>query len=160
MIYCKYNKNVFSRYSFLLVIFITGLASCTSQRTVSTSNHEWVSPNHYRIELKVEGGAISESNSPASLNIDFTEKILQKNSSGVFDKSTVEVIAYDSTGAPVIFDGSRSGYERYLLPSRVDTYYGLTEVTLNFIVPDNNYTYMVYFDTEASGLGKPDRYSG
>src|SRR4029453_2534407 len=93
------------------------------------------------------------------IDIDFTQKFTHP-AAETFDKNTLEVIAYDRTGQPVIFDTSRPGDEKYLLPWRVDDYYGINKVTLNFILPGDNYTYMAYFDSQQSGLGKAARYHG
>lgn len=146
-------------YSILCILFILALASCRTQKLDSLGKREWISPNHYRIDLRVAsrpGG----SNGPVTADINFAEKLAELSPGDFFDKNTIEVIAYNASGLPVIFDETRNGYEKYLLPWRLDTYYGMDNATLNFVRPDSNYTYLVYFDKESSGLGKPDRYPG
>ena len=135
-------------------------SSCSGLHLNSGNNSGWLSPNHYRIPLSVNLNGAKETNSPAAVDIDFNEIILKENSKASFDKNTIEVFAYDSLGKPVKFDRTRTGYEQYLLPCRVDNYYGIDKVTLNFILPGDKYTYMVYFDTKESGLGRPERYQG
>lgn len=144
-------------YLFLAALIITSIAGCSAQKNLPGAGGEWLSPNHYRIPLQVDRKNVHASATPAALEIDFSAHL---KSHDRFDKHTVEIIAYDASGMPVVYDSSRGGYEKYLLPHRVDDVYGVNTVTLNFILPGDNYTYMAYFDTEASGLGKPNRYYG
>ena len=104
---------------------------------------------------------VTRKNSPASVDIDLVQALASLGASGTFDESTVEVVAYDTSGAPKLFDASRTGYESYLLPWRAQRYHGIDRVTLSFVMPNQTYTqYAVYFDTYESGLGKPTRYPG
>lgn len=74
-----------------------------------------------------------------SAEIDF-QKLLPH---GTFDPHTVEVVAKDR------------------VPHRIDNFFGLTKVKLNFVVPDTNCTNVaVYFDTLESGRGRRARYPG
>ena len=145
--------------TFLLVITIL-ISSCKTTAKVISFGLPWVSPNHHRILLQLQDTGAAGAGSPASLELDFNKNFQEAGNTGKLDKHTVEVVAYDRSGKPVVYDSSASGYEKYLLPSRIDTYYGMDKVTLNFITQDKDYQYMVYFDTEASGLGKPERYHG
>ena len=121
----------------------------------------WTSPNHYRVLLTANAGSPSRHNSPASVDVDLQSALLSSGGTGQFDEYTIEVIGYDALGAPRVFDSSRSGYEQYLLPWRIQKYYGINTVTLSFVMPDQLCTqYAVYFDTKQSGLGKPQRYAG
>lgn len=127
--------------------------------TVPTQN--WVSPGRFRVPLKVDLRGVDRSHSPASLDIDFRKLLKDLGVNGTFDEHTVEVIAFDSAGEPRVFDASREGYEKYLLPHRVDTYFGANHVTLSFAIPDNDCAAIYcYFDTVESGRGKPERYAG
>lgn len=121
----------------------------------------WRSSNKYRLLLRVDPRGISRSNSPGCVDIDFVQTLSEKDISGTFDEHTIEVIAYDCSGCPKLFDASRDGYERYLLPWRLEKYYGINKVTLSFVMPDETCTvYAVYFDTVESELGRPQRYRG
>ncbi len=121
----------------------------------------WTSPNKYRIPLKVDPRGRTRSNLPASVDIDFQGALTERGCSGNFDESTIEVIAYTREGKPQVFDPTRRGYERYLLPWRLQKYFGMTKVTLSFVMPTSTLTdYAVYFDTLESGLGKPRRHHG
>ncbi|MDO8589293.1 MAG: VCBS repeat-containing protein [Armatimonadota bacterium] len=123
--------------------------------------HEWTSPNGYRILMTVDCRGRTRSDSPAAVNIDFVDALRSMGENGAFDEHTVEVVAYNASGKPEVFDEAREGYEKYLLPHRIDPYYGVDYVTLNFVLPDENVAgYAVYFDTVESGLGKPRRYPG
>ena len=120
----------------------------------------WTSPNKYRDLLTVNPLGVDRNNSPAQMDIDFPQLLAQAGT-GTFDQNTIEVMAYDSLGVPKVYDSSRSGYERYLLPWRIQNYYGISKTTLSFVMPDQTYThYAVYFDTLESGRGKPQRYPG
>lgn len=121
----------------------------------------WVSPNHYRILLQVDPRGVARSHSPASVDVDFVQALADQGGSGTFDENTLEVVAYDGAGAARVYDASRSGYERYLLPWELQKYYGINRVTFSFVMPSHAYTqYAVYFDTVESGLGRPQRYRG
>lgn len=125
------------------------------------SEPAWQSPNGYRLLLKVDCRGVSRSNSPAAVDVDFAREMSQRGIPGTFDEHTIEVIAYDSSGAPKVFDASRAGYQRYLLPWRLEKGYAVDKVTLSFVVPDETcQTAAVYFDTLRSGLGRPRRYPG
>ncbi|MEX2235305.1 MAG: hypothetical protein WD824_24290, partial [Cyclobacteriaceae bacterium] len=161
MRYFIYNRPAYSFYRILYLIFIIALTSCKAQKLAQVKAPEWVSPNHYRIALPISNAAeFPGSNGPAAVDINFAAKLAEANATGIFDKHTVEIVAYNALGLPVVFDETRSGYEKYLLPSRIETYYGNDRVTLSFVMPDRNYDYLAYFDTKLSGLGKPDRYHG
>jgi hypothetical protein len=121
----------------------------------------WTSPNAYRIALTVDPGGVKRSCSPACVDIDFDQALAQAGGSGTVDYNTVEVVALDQAGQPRAFDPSRPTREQYLLPHRVDRYYGVSRVTLNFVMPDQTATqYAVYFDTVQSKRGNPRRYAG
>jgi hypothetical protein len=121
----------------------------------------WSSPQRYRFLLEVDPLGRKRSNSPASVEIDFTAALRDLGGSGTLDESTIEVIACDGSGAPQPFDAGRPGAERYLLPWRVQWWFGTGKASLSFVVPDHTLTrYAVYFDTPDSGLGKPRRYPG
>ena len=139
----------------LLCLLLLGRANAQAIK-----QNSWISPNHYRMVLKVDQKGIHASSTPAAIDINFSEKFGQKKNSGSFDKNTIEVVAYDPSGHPVIFDSLKKGYEKYLLPWRLDEYYGIDKVTLNFVLPGDQYNYMVYFDSKESALGKPKRYHG
>ncbi|MDP6722956.1 MAG: FG-GAP-like repeat-containing protein [Pirellulaceae bacterium] len=121
----------------------------------------WRSLNSYRLLLKVDSRGVSRSNSPAAVDVDFVRALSDQGISGTFDEHTIEVIAYDRWGVPKTFDASRAGYERYLLPWRLEKYYGIDKVALKFVLLDETCTDMaVYFDTIESGVGSPQRYRG
>ena len=137
----------------LLIAFLTNPAAAASL--------QWISPDHYRILLSVDARGVKRSNSPVSVNVDFPHELRARGAKGTFDEYTVEVVAYDASGKPRICDAARKGYEKYLVPSRLDKFYGASHVTLNFVMPDENHNRIaVYFDTKQSGLGRPKRYSG
>lgn len=141
------------------LVALTLLAICASQTCAAPA---WVSPNHYRTIITVDTrGVANRTSSPVALDIDLKQVLADLNAPGAFDQDTVEVIGYSSAGQPVVFDATRPGYERYLLPWRVDRYYGISRITLHFVIPNSACTqYAVYFDTKESGLGKPQRYHG
>jgi FG-GAP-like repeat/Dockerin type I domain len=121
----------------------------------------WTSPDHYRLLITVNPRGVTRSNSPATVDLNFAQALVDQGGAGTFDPNTVEVIAYDANGNPVVYDASRSGYEQYLLAYWIQYYYGIPTVTLHFVLPSSSYTqYAVYFDTAASGLGQPHRYNG
>ncbi|HUS73218.1 MAG TPA: VCBS repeat-containing protein, partial [Sedimentisphaerales bacterium] len=121
----------------------------------------WASPNKYRLLLKVAPRRASRSSSPAAVDIDFVRVLSEKGVPGTFDEHTIEVIACDSSGSPKVFDTSRDGYERYLLPWHIQKFYRINKVTLSFVMPDETCTtFAVYFDTAESGLARTKRYQG
>jgi len=77
----------------------------------------WTSPQRYRVLLEVDPRGRARSNSPASVEIDFAAALRGLGASGAADESTIEVIGYDGSGAPRVFDGGRPPDERCLLPA-------------------------------------------
>ena len=141
----------------LAVIIAVSLSAATSAHAVAA----WTSPNHYRIVLTVDPRGVIRRNSPASVDVDLQQALVNQGSSGTLDEDTIEIVGCDSAGQPAIFDTSRTGYEKCLLPWRIQKYYPISRVTLSFVMPDETHTqYFVYFDTRESGLGKPTRYPG
>ncbi|MDO8587424.1 MAG: VCBS repeat-containing protein [Armatimonadota bacterium] len=127
----------------------------------------WVSPERFRTLLTVDprhtsfSGGVNGNHSPASVEIDLVQAMQAQGGTGTFDPSTIEVVGYDSLSQPKTFDASRPGYERYLLPWRIERYYGVNRIKLCFVMPNHATTqYAIYFDTKESRLGKPDRYPG
>ncbi|MBI4579353.1 MAG: VCBS repeat-containing protein, partial [Planctomycetes bacterium] len=124
---------------------------------------QWNSPNRYRLVVSVDPRGVSpRSHSPiAPLRVNFAAHLLSVSGSGRVDPNTIEVMAYDTNGNPHVYDASRPGYEQYLLPWRIDSYYRLDDVDLVFVMPNETLVqYAVYFDTQESGRGRPDRYAG
>lgn len=156
-----YSPDSCGYLTHLVRIALTAGAYLMMGVPVSGAELLWRSPNNYRFLLKVDTQDKSRSNSPASVDINFVQALSDKGIWGTFDEHTIEVVAYDSSGLPKVFDSSRYGYERYLLPWRLDKYYGINKVTLNFVMPDQTCTTLaVYFDTLESGLGRPRCYPG
>ena len=140
--------------NFILTILILALAG-----SAVTAATKWLSKNHYRLLVR-PGGTIVK-NSPVSVDIYFADIIAANGNTGTFDENTIEIVGHDTSGNPKVYNTSRVAYEQYLLPWRVDKYYGTNKVTLTFVMPDPTYTqYAIYFDTLESGLGRPDRYPG
>ncbi|MDO8683376.1 MAG: VCBS repeat-containing protein [Armatimonadota bacterium] len=144
------------------LLYITLLLLLTASSILAAGPAlNWVSPNHYRILLTVDSRGIRRSNSPVSVNVNFVQTLADMGAKGSFDENTIEVVAYDPSGKPRVFDSTRKGYEKYLLPHRIDKYYGVGYVTLNFTLPNETCNKVaVYFDTKKSKFGKPMRYAG
>jgi len=142
-------------------LVVTIMACLITQQSALGLELPWVSPMKYRLILDVDPRGIARSSSPCSVNVDFPKALSDKGIAGKFDEHTIEVVAYDYSGTPKTFDGSRKGYERYLLPWRLAKHYGIGRATLNFVLPDDACTrYAAYFDTVESALGRPGRYPG
>ncbi|MDP2896921.1 MAG: VCBS repeat-containing protein [bacterium] len=158
----NFSADPFRLYALGFAATTVLMTSPPSQGPQNTAeNPVWTSPNGYRVLMSGDPRGRGRSNSPASVDIDFQKVLANRGSSGIFDESTVEVVAYTEHGQPHVFDSSREGYERCLLPRRVQRYFGIPTVTLSFVVPNERLTrYAAYFDTEESGRGKPRRYHG
>lgn len=121
----------------------------------------WISPNRCRLLLSVDPRGVVRKNSPASVNVDLQQALAGLGVTGEVNEDTIEVVAYDGLGRPVVFDSSRTGYEKYLLPWRITRDYGMSAAAISFVMPDHTcVSYAVYFDTLDSGRGRPDRYPG
>ena len=144
------------------IILITAIVAVSlSSVTSAYAAAAWTSPNHYRLQLNVDSRGVVRRNSPASVDVYLQQALVNQGSTGTLDEDTIEVIAYNSAGQPATFDASRVGYEKHLLPCRIEKYYPISKMTLSFVMPNETYTqYFVYFDTKESGLGKPMRYKG
>jgi len=135
------------------------MLSCLAWRDRIMSRAAWY--RRFRVQLTLDPRITPRSHCPASVDLDFQQMLAQTGGTGAFDEHTIEVVGYDQAGQPLIYDASRAGYERHLLPWRIDKYYGINRVTLNFVMPTHTCTrYTVYFDTVQSGVGQPDRYPG
>jgi len=111
--------------------------------------------------LAIDHCGVDRSNAPASVEIDFSALLAAGDVSGRSSEYTIELIAYDRAGVPKTYDDSRKGYERYLLPWRIEKFYGINKATLRFVAPDETSTTVaVYFDTLESRHGEPRRYRG
>jgi hypothetical protein len=123
---------------------------------------EWSSPNRrYRILVDVDSRGLPRSNCPASVDVDFPATLSRLKAKGEFDEHTLEVVGYDGAGRARVFDTSRPGYEKSLLPRRLDRSYGVSRATLAFVMPDPSWRrFAVYFDTVESGVGQPERFPG
>jgi len=124
---------------------------------------EWTSPdNRYRLLLTVDPNGIARTHSPTGpMRINFQQELADQGGSGTFDEHTIEVIAYNQQGQPLVYDAGRSGYEQYLIPWHIEKYYGIQEVDFTFVMTDHNHRqYAFYFDNAESGHGRPDRYQG
>ena len=132
-------------------------------RPVSAGEPPWGQTNRrYRILLSVDPMGQARSHSPAAITgLDFQQLLAEQGELGTFDEHTIEVVAFDAGWAFKVYDLSRSGYEQYLLPWRLEPYFGIAEVDLHFVMPDDESTfYAVYFDTVESGVGQPARFRG
>ncbi len=141
---------------------VLALVACVGVSPVGAAPRiPWESRNRYRILLSVDPGQPKRSHSPASIDLDFAEALRAMGEKGQFDEHTIEVIACDDSGRPRVYDNARKPEERCLLPWRLDRLYGISRVTLNFVVPDSTCRrFAVYFDTVDSGLGRPQRDPG
>ena len=121
----------------------------------------WSSSNSHRVVLRVDTRGVRRSHSVAAIELDLAAAIAARGAQGAFDPDTIEVVAYDAAGRPRVYDDSRAGEERFLLPWRIERAYPADRVTLSFVIPDSvPKRYAVYFDTVESGRGRPDRYPG
>jgi len=151
------------RNTAIVATILAGLSGVVGARPAAAVDYEWSSPNRFRILLSVDPrGTAARSHSPTGpARINFRQRLASSGGTGTFDEHTIEVMAYEPSGQPFIYDAGRTGYEQYLLPCRIDQYYGMDEVDLVFVMPDQNHLqYAVYFDTVESGRGRPDRYPG
>ena len=150
-------------FSQALATLFAAFSLLLSVQAIAGTEPLWTSPNHYRVLLSMNTNSNNDRrNSPAAADIYFADIIASVGGVGTFDENTIEVVTYDdTTGVPRVFDPSRIGNEKYLLPWRVQNYYDTNQVTLSFVMPDETCTkYAVYFDTIESELGKPSRYHG
>ena len=105
----------------------------------------WTSPNRFRILLSVDGGGRVRTFSPAAVEVDFQSLLSGR---GQLDDQSIEVMAIDETGRPKVFDGTRHGNDRWLVPHRLDRLFGSPKSTLHFVMRDQASTQCaVYFDT-------------
>jgi VCBS repeat protein len=144
-----------------LWLVLLALAPGSARAEPSIFSPRWTFPQHARFRLAVDPRGRARSSSPASVDLDFQEALSRLGMAGTFDESTIEVTACAASGEPRPFDATRPGVERYLLPHRLERFYGSSRSTLHFVLPDSSVaSYAVYFDTAASGLGRPDRPPG
>ncbi|MDO8682080.1 MAG: VCBS repeat-containing protein [Armatimonadota bacterium] len=158
------RRTIFPRIShsasFLLVNILLVVALLILCDNSANAAFIWTSPCRYRILLSTNP-VQPLSNSPVAIDMDFPQLLANMGSTETFDENTIEIVTYNSAASPKVYDASRSGYEKYLLPWRVSKYYGISRVTLSFpLISNTQKDYAVYFDTKESGIGKPDRPRG
>jgi hypothetical protein len=159
--YKTYSSDKYRYISPLTRIVLVTIVYAALEAPAFCMEPSWRSPNKYRLILSVDSRRSPRSNSPASIDIDFVKALSDRNITGTFDEDTIEVAAYEPSCSPKIFDTSRDGYEKYLLPQRIEKYYGINKVTISFVIPDETCKIIaVYFDTIESGLGRRNRYKG
>jgi hypothetical protein len=148
--------------TFLHIAELTGLLllMVTIEAAVAESANPvptWTADHQFRVVLSVNPRIRNRSNSPASVEIDFQSLLADRT----FDEHTIEVVAIDNAGEPKVFDSTRQGKDRWLVPHRLDRLFGSNKHTLNFVVADQSCTrFAVYFDTIESKAGQPTRYHG
>jgi hypothetical protein len=144
-------------------IFLVGLITSASATCVDVhaDSPSWTSSRRHRVLLDVDPVRASRSESPASVEIDLLRLLSENGVDGTLDENTIEVVAYDGSGRPAVFDASRDKSERHLLPWRLEPSYGIDTTTLHFVLPDEKHTTVsVYVDTLYSRRGEPQRYRG
>jgi len=158
MIALSNQRTVPLHMALVIGLLAVEVTPCRVQAQSMTAAPAWTSANAHRILLAVDSRGKRRSYSPASVDLDFSSLLV---SGQAFDEHTVEVVAYDDTGRPRVFDRARQGDDRWLVPHRLDRLYGSTNATLNFVVADDTCTrFAVYFDTAASRRGRPRWYHG
>ena len=121
----------------------------------------WASPNRHRVLLRVDTRGARRSGSVAAVELDLAAEMTARGERAAADPDTIEVVAYDASGRPRVYDDARAADERYLVPWRIERAYPTDRVTLSFVLPDSTSSrYAVYFDTVESGRGRPERYPG
>jgi hypothetical protein len=100
----------------------------------------------------------TRSYSPAAVDLDFSALLDGKLD---VDGNSLEVIAYDESGHPLVFDGSRPGKERHLVPHRLDRLFGAATCTLSLVMRDERCTrFAAYFDAVGTQPGPEPRNPG
>ncbi|MBI4582128.1 MAG: VCBS repeat-containing protein [Planctomycetes bacterium] len=136
-------------------VVLAGAGAALADEAAQSTNRR------YRVVLNVDPHGILRSHCPVTVDLDFKQALVDWGAAGTFDEHTIEVVGYAQTGELVVYDAGRPGYEKNLLPWRIQKYWGLDKVTLSFVMPSHNCTtYAVRFDTVESGVGQPDRYHG
>ncbi len=150
------------RFACLAIALSSLCATACTSRALAVDLPWTVPGDRYRVILTVNPSTLPRSHAPTGpVRLDFGQLLSSAGGTGVFDEHTIEIVGYDNEGTPHVYDASRSGYEQYLLPWRLDKYYGIDAVDLTFVMPDPAHrTYAVHFDTVASGNARPDRYPG
>lgn len=133
---------------------VEGAAGPVSSAPTDLRDRAWTSSNAFRLLLTVEPGSSSRSRSPVAVEFDFQRALAAQKASAVFDEHTVEVVALDPFPVHASLNPAH-------VPHRLDTLYGSTKATLNFVMLDERHTnYAVYFDSVESRRGDPRRYHG
>ncbi len=121
-------------------------------------NHSWV----FRFAVEINSSSMARYFWQNDFRLNFTEILTQGNASGNFDNRSVRVVEYNSTGLMAIYNGSATGIQKYVIPSRFipDKVYfnAQTNATGNLYFPltgdtakNTNRTFYIYFDTLEHG---------
>jgi len=111
----------------------------------------WTVSAPYRLMLHIDPRRGGRSNSPVSVELDLDRGLTEPGA--VADANSVSVVTYTADGAA---NSSQSGVDRYVVPHRVDRYFGSTRITLSFVLPDERCTRAaVYFDEVGGRKTRP-----
>jgi len=79
--------------------------------------------------------------------MDLDAELAKNGWKGPADLGSVEVAALSPDGSARVFDPSRADEDRVVVPHRIEPNFGISRVTLSFVVPDEKCTrFAVYFD--------------
>ena len=118
----------------------------------------WDTSWNYRVGVEVNTTDYSRFNWPIEVDLNFTDLLLQKGSSGTFDINSTRVVEHNSTGGVMYeitsqFD-SLSGYDA------ASNAVGTIIFLLNGTTAENTKRYFyIYFDIEENGAKSPASYS-
>ena len=117
-----FSLNVFS-LKLVTPLVIAAMPCLVAPQSAFGLKPPWVCPIKYPLILDVDPHGIARSDLLAGIDVASVRLLSREDVGGSLDKHTVGIAAYDSSGAPRVFDGSRKGYERgYIEDSLNDTY--------------------------------------
>ena len=147
-VFAKRGLGAPKRIDFMLILRVATVCVLSDANASAASpRSHWPSASRFRVELETDLRGQRCSDCPVSVDIDFQHLLQSGKEPGSFDEHSVEVLTTSDPPRRVAH--------------RVDSFFGISRVTLHFPVPNALETnFAVYFDTRESRQGQPRRYAG
>jgi hypothetical protein len=121
----------------------------------------WNTTWNYRISITADGVKQERPYAHAKYKINFSTELDQVAGGGLFDINSIRLVEYDSNGDPIVYNASRSGDDKYVVPIKfkqgsgysITNAVGVLEFELHNATSANTArNYMLYFDKQENGL--------
>ena len=117
---------------------------------------------NYRVPINLDATSTIRPYVLVKERINFTNELNFLSDVGIFDNNSLRLVEYDAEGNAVVYNASRSGDDRYIIPLKMKTFsdfstttnaYGTVEFKIASQTAANTERFfMLYFDIEENGI--------